>query len=1021
MDRVTVGSLFISGQGGWASFDAASGASLSSLDGGSRLCTLRTAAGSRLAALPGAAGPPPPLVADAAARLGFTATCGGSLGSRGAVTRLGAVYTWGGGAEGQRGRFLAAPGGGDAPSLVPRLDGGVVSLSAGRGHFAAVTAEGFAYAWGSDERGQLGLAPTSGAGRHLQACGDLRTPGAPPREGAGEYTGVPRSVAALSHVPLAAVACGDDWTLFLSRAGDVYACGAGGCGQLGVGRVTCLLNPVRVPLEGLLGGGSAGEGGARVVALAAGGSHALALAASGEVLAWGLNASGQLGLGDFAARFTPAVVTETVAPPSLDGEGIGEAEDEGGAVAGAAARAAAAAQPTPLRASAIAAGAAHSAALCVDGRVLTWGAAEGGRLGHSFAAAPGAGGVDADAGAGGGGGGGAAARGGGAGAAAGAASRAAAAWPFATFGQGPLAAPPPGGAGAPPAPFEEPPHYARNAARPPRGGAVDTRDPLTGRPSLPAVEAGTWSLRFARSASHAAMREQGRAWERSAAEARVRASEGVAGAPGGDDAAAAAVGALLRPPPVDARESRGKPWLRSPVPRAGVPGVPTPTPVAHPLFKTRAVTRLACTADATLLFSPSCVESLAPCGGRERGGTRVTIAGPGLASVLRLPETALALALDGARDRAAAAAAYAAFAPVRHPATGLLPVAGVAVRFTLRTDDASSGVAPGAAAGGGSGSGARGGAFPVLTVPAYYPAGYDLSPFEAAAARVSAMGGDAAPPAAVTAVSPRPSSRGGGSRAGSASGRPRAPSAGGGSRPHSFRVRSDGTLYATSAAALERGLDVNADTLVCVSPGVPFPCRAEVAVVVATPEGGEVVLGGGALAFFYFTEPAIEAVAPRALCVPPGGAPPAGALRFTGAHLFGALLADAVARPAAEAMLGEVAALVAAREAEEAAAFAGAVAAGGGGAGGGGSGAIAARLAAAGALPALPPLAAGRTVGGADAPTDILAQFTVSRGGQAIATAEPVRAWVEMDYSVRGRESARPPSAARLKILPPPP
>ena len=318
---VNVGSLFISGHGGWSSFEAASGASLSSLDGSASLCTLRSGSASRVVSLPPSPAVPP-LVADAAARLGFTATCGGSLGSRGALTRLGAVYTWGVGAEGQRGRFLASPGarGGDAPALVPRLDGGVVSLSAGRGHFAAVTSEGFAYAWGSDERGQLGLAPTSGAGRHLQACGDLRTPGAPPRAGAGEYVGMPRSVAALSHVPLRAVVCGDDWTLFLSRGGDVFACGAGGVGQLGVGRVTCLLNPVRVPLEGLIdddGGGGGGGGHVPVAALAAGGGHVLALAASGHVLTWGLNASGQLGLGDFVSRFTPEVVTEEVAPIRL--------------------------------------------------------------------------------------------------------------------------------------------------------------------------------------------------------------------------------------------------------------------------------------------------------------------------------------------------------------------------------------------------------------------------------------------------------------------------------------------------------------------------------------------------------------------------------------------------------------------------------------------------------------------------------------------------------------------------------
>lgn len=219
------------------------------------------------------------------------------------------------------------------------------------------------------------------------------------------------------------------------------------------------------------------------------------------------------------------------------------------------------------------------------------------------------------------------------------------------------------------------------------------------------------------------------------------------------------------------------------------------------------------TADATLLFSPARAESISPGGGREGGGTRVTIAGAGLGSVLRVPEVALTLALDSARSVGEAEAAYAAFAPVRHPVTGLLPVAGVAVRFTLRTDDVTAGVAPGAALGAGAPPGAPAttdDAFPVVTVPAYYPAGFEcvsaacafarasrahahlhtthtppllppsplcsLSSFEAAAARVAAMGG-AAPSTGVSAVSPRPSSRS--SRAGSAGAgsRPRAPSA----------------------------------------------------------------------------------------------------------------------------------------------------------------------------------------------------------------------------------------------------
>jgi|GEM_PF-1426732 len=85
--------------------------------------------------------------------------------------------------------------------------------------------------------------------------------------------------------------------------------------------------------------------GRTATAIAAGGFHALALLDNGDVVSWGANDAGQLGLGDLSSRSTPAVV-------SLEAP-----------------------------AAAIAAGLNFSVAVLNDGRVFTWGSNSIGQLG----------------------------------------------------------------------------------------------------------------------------------------------------------------------------------------------------------------------------------------------------------------------------------------------------------------------------------------------------------------------------------------------------------------------------------------------------------------------------------------------------------------------------------------------------------------------------------------------------------------------------------------------------------------
>lgn len=133
-------------------------------------------------------------------------------------------------------------------------------------------------------------------------------------------------------------------TLALGSDGSLFSWGYHIYGQLGTGDSTQSLVPVRVDTSGVLAGKT-------VVAIACGAWHNLALCADGTLAAWGYNNYGQLGTGDTTTRKSPAAVVKH------------------GALAG-------------KQVVGIAAGAYHSAALCSDGTVVTWGFNDDGELGN---------------------------------------------------------------------------------------------------------------------------------------------------------------------------------------------------------------------------------------------------------------------------------------------------------------------------------------------------------------------------------------------------------------------------------------------------------------------------------------------------------------------------------------------------------------------------------------------------------------------------------------------------------------
>ena len=87
--------------------------------------------------------------------------------------------------------------------------------------------------------------------------------------------------------------CGDLHSLHLNAAGDLYACGGNGYGQLGIGLSDGANQPTWMYVYGALTGVFSGRGAFR--------GHRL----WGNLFCWGSNAFGQVGDGTFTTQYSP--------------------------------------------------------------------------------------------------------------------------------------------------------------------------------------------------------------------------------------------------------------------------------------------------------------------------------------------------------------------------------------------------------------------------------------------------------------------------------------------------------------------------------------------------------------------------------------------------------------------------------------------------------------------------------------------------------------------------------------------
>lgn len=109
------------------------------------------------------------------------------------------------------------------------------------------------------------------------------------------------------------VSVGEEYSLGLTSAGDVYSWGDNSNGQLGNGSVVSTSVPTRV--SGINGAGYLSG----AVSISAGNVHGLAMLNDGKVVAWGNNDNGQLGDGTGTTRLSPVLVLNQNGSSPLSG------------------------------------------------------------------------------------------------------------------------------------------------------------------------------------------------------------------------------------------------------------------------------------------------------------------------------------------------------------------------------------------------------------------------------------------------------------------------------------------------------------------------------------------------------------------------------------------------------------------------------------------------------------------------------------------------------------------------------
>ncbi|XP_066276079.1 secretion-regulating guanine nucleotide exchange factor-like [Branchiostoma lanceolatum] len=168
------------------------------------------------------------------------------------------IFSWGANSYGQLG--VGHRDDRHSPQQLEGVNFRVKAVTGGGGHTVLISAEGRLFVCGWNQKGQLGL-------------------------GHREDVSVLTQVTALTE-PVDTVACGWDFTLAVTEGGHLFSWGSNAFGQLGVPEVKGH-SSTSTPVQSLQG--------VRIVGVAAGLRHAVALDDTGSVWTWGAGKRGQLG------------------------------------------------------------------------------------------------------------------------------------------------------------------------------------------------------------------------------------------------------------------------------------------------------------------------------------------------------------------------------------------------------------------------------------------------------------------------------------------------------------------------------------------------------------------------------------------------------------------------------------------------------------------------------------------------------------------------------------------------------
>ncbi|XP_048481969.1 probable E3 ubiquitin-protein ligase HERC2 [Plutella xylostella] len=243
-----------------------------------------------------------------------------------ALTADGKVYSWGEGEDGKLGHGNRQTL--ETPRLIESLASErVVGIACGSAHSACVTARGHLYTWGLGEYGRLGhgddttqlvpkmveslqnyrIVQVACGSRDAQtlaltACGKVFSWGdgdfGKLGRGGSDGCAVPMNIERLNSLGVVQVECGAQFSLALTRDGEVWTWGKGDYFRLGHGCDSHVRRPTLV--EALRG--------RRVIHVAVGALHCLAVTSDLQVWAWGDNDHGQQGNGTTCVNRRPALV-----------------------------------------------------------------------------------------------------------------------------------------------------------------------------------------------------------------------------------------------------------------------------------------------------------------------------------------------------------------------------------------------------------------------------------------------------------------------------------------------------------------------------------------------------------------------------------------------------------------------------------------------------------------------------------------------------------------------------------------